>query len=50
LVSPKYHKRFKVEGFVNYQLKSVDFDKMSPENIQGDSIVSQKILFLPGGR
>ncbi len=38
LVSLKYrHKRFKVEGFVNYQLKSVDFDKMSPED-EGDAI------------
>ncbi len=38
LVSLKYHnKRFRVEGFVNYQFKSVDFDKMSPED-QGDTI------------
>ncbi|WP_338767224.1 TonB-dependent receptor [Bernardetia sp. ABR2-2B] len=38
LVSLKYqYKRFKVEGFVNYQFKSVDFDKMSPED-QGDTI------------
>ncbi|AFM06303.1 outer membrane receptor protein [Bernardetia litoralis DSM 6794] len=39
LVSLKYqNKRFKVEGFVNYQLKSVDFDEMSPED-QGDAIL-----------
>lgn len=38
LVSLKYqNKRFRVEGFVNYQLKSVDFEQMSPED-QGDTI------------
>lgn len=38
LVSLKYqNKRFRVEGLVNYQFRSVDFDKMSPED-QGDAI------------
>lgn len=38
MVSLTYrNKRFRVEGFVNYQLKSVDFEKMSPED-QGDAI------------
>jgi len=38
MVSLTYRKkRFRVEGFVNYQLKSVDFDKMSPDD-QGDVI------------
>ncbi len=38
LVSLKYqHKRFKVESFINYQVESVGFDKMSPED-QGDTV------------
>lgn len=38
LVSLKYQKkRFRVEGFVNYQLESVPFDEMSPED-QGDTV------------
>ncbi len=38
LVSLSYqNKRFKVESFMNYQFRSVDFDKMSPED-QGDVI------------
>ena len=38
MVSLKYqNKRFRVEGLVNYQFRSVDFDKMSPED-QGDAI------------
>ncbi len=38
LVSLQYkNKRFRVEGFVNYQLRSEDFDKLSPED-QGDAI------------
>ena len=38
LVSLKYqNRRFRVETFVNYQLRSVAFDEMSPED-QGDTI------------